>query len=285
MAMMSALRLAPVQCVAWSFPVTSGSPMVDYYLSSELMEPENGQDHYSERLVRLPGVGVCYPRPVIPRPLLGKSRSAFNLAEGRIVFLCCQASFKYLPQHDDVFPRIAKRLPASQFVFLALNDAIAEQLKERLQGAFRQEGLEASAFCVILQPLRLFDYWNLHLLSDVFLDSLEWSGGVTTLEAIACGLPIVTLPGEFMRGRHSYGILRQLGVTETIARDKASYVDLAVQLGSDRKWRERIVERMSAGHPRLYSDVTCVRGLERFFRSAVAERLTNYDAGRRAIAS
>src|SRR5207302_339611 len=59
MAMISTLRLAPVQCVAWAHPITTGSPEIDYYLSSESMEPDNGQDHYSERLVRLPGIGVC----------------------------------------------------------------------------------------------------------------------------------------------------------------------------------------------------------------------------------
>jgi len=41
----AALRLAPVQCTAWGHPLTSGLPTVDYYLSSELMEPENEQAH------------------------------------------------------------------------------------------------------------------------------------------------------------------------------------------------------------------------------------------------
>jgi protein O-GlcNAc transferase len=266
MALASALRLAPVQCLAWAHPMTSGSPMMDYFLSSDYMEPEDGQEHYSERLIRLPGIGVYYPKPVIPRPLLGKTRADFGLGEDRTVLLCCQSTFKYLPQHDDVFVRIAQRLPASQFAFLGLNDAIAKAFLSRLERAFGAEGLKASDYCVILPKLNAMDYWNLNIVSDIFLDSLEWSGGVTALEAIACGLPIVTLPGRFMRGRHSYGILTQLGVTETIAHDKKEYVEIVVRLSSDREWRAQILERMAAGHERLYWDTRSVRALEDFFR-------------------
>jgi protein O-GlcNAc transferase len=273
MGMMAGLRLAPVQCVAWAHPITTGAPMIDYYLSSDLMEPPAGQDDYTERLVRLPGIGVYYPRPVIPRPLLKKTRATFGLRDDRVVFLCCQSIFKYLPQHDDIFARIASRIPNAQFAFLGMNEDVTQDFEARLEFAFAAEGLHAREHCVILPQLNTPDYWNLNLVSDVFLDSLEWSGGVTTLEAIACGLPIVTLPGRFMRGRHSYAILTQLGVPATIAGDKRDYVDIAVRLGFDLAWRAEILAQMAAGHSRLYSDTRCVRALEDFFRTAVADRL------------
>jgi predicted O-linked N-acetylglucosamine transferase (SPINDLY family) len=273
MAMISALRLAPVQCLAWAHPMTSGAPMIDYYLSSERMEPENGQEHYSERLIRLPGIGVYYPKPMVPRPMLTKTRADFGIGEDRVVFLCCQSSFKYLPQHDDLYARIAKKLPSAQFIFLAHNDVIAKVFLARLERAFAVEGLQASDYCVMLPRINSLVYLNLNLVSDVFLDSLEWSGGVTALEAIACGLPVVTLPGQFMRGRHSYGILMQLGIPETIAHDKEEYVDIAIRLGQDTQWRSQILERMAARHECLYWDTTCVRGLESFFQAAVRERL------------
>jgi protein O-GlcNAc transferase len=274
MTMMSSLRLAPVQCLAWAYPNTSGCPNVDYFLSGELMEPPDGADHYTEQLVRLPGIGVCYPKPVIPRVLLQKTRHDFGLGEDRIVYLCCQTSCKYLPQHDDLFPRIAKRNPKAQFVFLVMNDLVGRDFDERLRCAFAGEDLAARDYCVMLPQAPPFDYWNLNLVADVFLDSLEWSGGVTTLEAIACGLPVVTCPGALMRSRHSCGILRQLGVTETIASDKDEYVDIAVRLGRDREWRTQVLQRMAARHSRLYGDTSCVRALEDFYRKVVDERLS-----------
>ena len=57
---LAAMRLAPLQCVAWGHPETTGMPTIDYFLSSELMEPPDGDSHYTERLVRLPHLGMCY---------------------------------------------------------------------------------------------------------------------------------------------------------------------------------------------------------------------------------
>ena len=59
----AALRLAQVQCTTWGHPVTSGLPTIDHYLSSEAMEPPNGDAHYTEHLVRLPGLGIHYTPP------------------------------------------------------------------------------------------------------------------------------------------------------------------------------------------------------------------------------
>src|SRR4051812_31677099 len=53
----AALRLAPVQCTAIGHPQTSGYPTIDYFLSGELIEPPEGDAHYSEKLVRLPNIG------------------------------------------------------------------------------------------------------------------------------------------------------------------------------------------------------------------------------------
>jgi predicted O-linked N-acetylglucosamine transferase (SPINDLY family) len=134
--------------------------------------------------------------------------------------------------------------------------------------AFAALGLSAGDYCVWLHEMDVLDFWNLNLVADVFLDTIGWSGGVTAFEAIACGLPVVTLPGKLMRARHSYAILTQLGVSETIATDADDYVDIAVQIGLDRNWRQGVVDQMVAGYSHLYSDVRSVRALEDFYRGA-----------------
>lgn len=268
---LAALRLAPVQCTAWGHPVTSGLPTIDYYLSSELMEPENAQSHYSERLMRLPNIGICYPKP--PMPEVRYPRAYFGLREETIVYLSFQVPFKYLPQYDEVFAQIAYRLAqvnrTAQFVFLRpASNYGAEHWQSRLQSAFADLGLDSRNHCVFLAKLDRPVYWSLNLVSDVFLDTIDWSGGNSTLEAVAYGLPVVTLPGAFMRSRHSFAILQRLGVTATIAADGSDYINIAVRLGVEPTWRQEISTQMQAGHDRLYDDRECVRALEAFFQQA-----------------
>lgn len=271
MTQMAALKLAPIQCTTWAHPITSGLPTVDYFLSSELMEPPQAQNHYSETLITLPNIGIAYPQPTPPPITL--SRSHFKLRENAIVYLCCQLLSKYLPQYDDILAEIARKVPQAQFAFIARpNIAIGQKFQQRLQRAFAKVGLNSEDYCVIIPLQDQIGYGNLFLLSDIFLDSFAWSGGQTTLDAIACHLPVVTCAGEFMRGRHSYGILTRLGITETIAQQEREYIEIAIKLGIEADWREKIVDKIIKHSATLYDDKTCVTALEDFYRKILSSK-------------
>ncbi|WP_019503035.1 tetratricopeptide repeat protein [Pseudanabaena sp. PCC 6802] len=268
---LAVLRLAPIQCACWGHPITSGSPNIEYFLSGDLMEPENAQSHYSEILVRLPKLGFCYPKPQLPRDR--KTRKDFNIPEDAIVYLACQSLYKYLPQHDRIFVEIAQRVPNAKFVFLCRTTAhVHDQFYRRLQKAFAAAELDVARFCIMLPKQTGDDYLSVHLASDIFLDSIGWSGGNTSLEAIACGLPIVTLPGEFMRGRHTYAMLKILAMEDTIAQNESEYISIAVRLAQDPDWRRDVVERMRSRHGDLYEDTTCVRALEDFYMAITSSQ-------------
>jgi CRISPR-associated protein Csy1 len=104
----------------------------------------------------------------------------------------------------------------------------------------------------ILAPLPHDDYLRVNLLCDAMLDTLHWSGGNTSLDALACGLPVVTLPGAFMRGRQSHTMLRMAGVPELVASDRADYVAIASRLARDAAWRGALAARIRDGRHLLF---------------------------------
>lgn len=269
-ARLAALRLAPVQAVSLGHPMTTGLPTMDYFLSSELMEPDNAQDWYSEELVPLPNLGVCYS----PLRDHGQSMSPsdFGLPEkGRVLFFCPQTLPKYLPQYDFVFAEIAARVPESLFVFLADAHMLAanNMLHQRIAREFTARGLDPEHFLALLPHQGREGYLNLNHICDIFLDSIGWSGFNTAMEAATCGLPIISCPTGGMRGRHTQAVLRMLGHEDCLASNLPEYVAMAVRLVSDATARQALRQRTLENRHRLFDDLEAIRGLERFIEQAV----------------
>jgi protein O-GlcNAc transferase len=233
------------------------------------MEPDDADAHYREKLVRPPNLSICYEPPEIePAPV---GRSYFGFGESDVVYLCTQSLFKYLPQFDAVFPRIAQGVERSRFVFLNYSKSpkLGDCFMRRLASAFSRCGLRAEDHVRLLPHLDPHHYRALNQSADIFLDSLGWSGCNSTLEAISCNLPVVTMPGTLMRGRHTHAILKMIGLVETEARDLDGYVKIARRMGNDSGWRKSISEETARLKHRTYRDEACIRGLEDFLRSSV----------------
>jgi protein O-GlcNAc transferase len=264
---LAALRLAPVQCCTWGHPITTGFPTMDYFLSSELMEPPNGEQHYTEKLVRLPNLSICYPFP----KLANEPRAISDSASSPPFFLCSQSLFKLLPEYDTIYPRIALRLPGVQFRFFEDKSIYGTNIfRNRLSRAFAAHGLNPDQHFMVMARVGEEGFFQLNKQALAILDTFWWSGGNTSLEALACGKPILAHAGAMMRGRHTAGILRRAGLNELIliAADADEYVDTAVRLGQDAKWRISLEEKIQAQKNRVYDDVSTVRALEDFFKAA-----------------
>lgn len=265
---LAAQRLAPVQCNSWGHPDTSGLPSLDYYLSSDLMEPPDADAHYTEKLVRLPNLSVYY-EPVATKPVT-LSRQDIGVRDDAAAFWSGQSLFKYLPEFDDVFARIAKQAPRSQFVFIRHRSSpnVTEVFQARLDRAFAAHGLAWRDHCVFLDALGQSEFVAAQGLCDVFLDSVGWSGCNSTLESLAHDLPVVTMPGGLMRGRHSAAILRMIGVTDTIAPTLDDYVTIAARLADAPDERAALRRRIAENKHRVYRDRECIVALEEFLERA-----------------
>jgi protein O-GlcNAc transferase len=267
---LAALRLAAVQATSFGHPETSGLPSVDYYLSSELTEGTGADAHYTEQLVRLPNLGIHYTPPTPPHVDL--TRADIGLRADATVYWCCQALYKYLPQHDSVFPSIAKLLTDCQFIFIdsAQGATVSDVFRDRLTHAFARHGLSMQDHCVFLTPMDFARFNAVARLSDVFLDSIGWSGFNSILESLVWDIAPVILPGEMMRARQSAAVMKMMGVTETVATDIAAYVNIAARLGLDRAWRQAVAARIRENKHKLCNDTESVRGLEDFLVRAAA---------------
>jgi CRISPR-associated protein Csy1 len=267
---LASLRLAPVQCCGWGHPNTTGHPEIDWFISCESMEPPQAQAHYTERLALLPGLGTRYAKPSTDS---SRTRADFGLPEDRTLYLLPQSLFKIHPDNDELVARVLARDPRGVVVvFASHHENLTQAYAGRLAAAFERHGLDIHERTRFLAPfLPHGEYVRLNELCDVMLDTLHWSGGNTSLDALSTGLPVVTLPGSLMRGRQSQAMLRMLGAESLIARDVDEYVAIAERLGRDAGEREAAAAGIRAGLGNLFDRDEPVRTLEAFFERAIGE--------------
>jgi predicted O-linked N-acetylglucosamine transferase (SPINDLY family) len=216
--------------------------------------------------VRLPGLDIHYTPPAITG--LPTDRAALGLSNNAVVYLSCQSLFKYLPRHDVIWPRIAARVPTAQILFLASHNGAGDMIfRQRLERVFAQAGLDWRKHCIIVPRVPADGFSSLLRAGDLFLDSIGWSGCNSTLEAVDCGIPVVTKPTGLMRGRHSAAILACMGMADRVAADEDDYVEQAVQLANVEA-RAEFAAQLGRRKSRVFRDTAPIRALEKFLEGA-----------------
>jgi predicted O-linked N-acetylglucosamine transferase (SPINDLY family) len=266
---LAALRLAPVQCVLYGHPVTSGSASIDYFLSGDLLEPANASTHYRESLVRLPGIAAQPERS----PTGGNGAWVDALRERRPLLLCLQNLLKLVPGFDRLVARVIAETGA-RVGFFDRATALRERFSQRLERVLRTHGLSLERDLVFIPDRSHADFVAGIARADAILDTPWFSGGATTLDALSVGTPVVTLGGSMLRGRQSAAMLRLAGVPELIATDGEAYVERVRSLCTDSSERDCLRQRLLAGNHAIFDDPAPIRALETFLAGAVEHPAT-----------
>jgi predicted O-linked N-acetylglucosamine transferase (SPINDLY family) len=233
-------RLAPLQCAWWGHPVTTGIDSIDAFLSSAMLErgPE-AQADYSERLVRLPTM-ACYPRPRLPEGT--RSRRQMGFSDDDHLYFCPQSLFKLQPDFDELAAGVLERDDKGKLVLFdgrhpAWRAALEQRMARRLGPLMRQ---------VVVLPRQPFSaYLGLVAAADVLLDTTHFTGGNTSLQSLALGTPVVTLPGDYLRGRMTLACYRAMEMTDLIATSAQGYVEAAVRVVCDGDFRAAMREAIA----------------------------------------
>lgn len=264
MQILGSLKLATIQCFALGVPVTTGLKNIDYFLSGESMETDSSQKYYSEKLIKLPACSVDYdiPKKIDTNDLNHKSE------ENKVIFLNLQSNYKLLPQNDHLYFEIIKKNSKCKFWFIgSKNEFISNKFKERISAMCKENDLFFDDFFVFYPQMSYQSYLRLISQSDIILDSLDWSGFNTSLDALSLDKPIVTLPSNFMRGRHTYGILKILKMDELICYSKEEYVDLSVKLSANSNFYDNIKGKIKMNKKLVFNNHKTIESLEFFLES------------------
>ena len=269
---LAAMRLAPLQCALWGHPVTTGLPTIDVFFSAAALEPEGAAGHYRERLHLLPGLGTCYPTPPAASTV---TRAELGLPASGSLIVCAQSPFKWSPQFTRTVAAILQRSSDARLVvFDGPAGAVTSRMRvfhAYLAKFFAPLGIDVKSRVIHLPQQTRADFLAVLAACDVALDTFGFSGGNTSLDAFSVGLPVVTLPGEFMRGRQTIAMLKtmQSAACDTlIASDEAVYVQRVANLLESPATLAATRSAIRKGAHKLFNDPAPVAALSAWLMQA-----------------
>jgi protein O-GlcNAc transferase len=237
-----ARRPAPVQLTWMGYVGTTGLAAIDYLIADRYHVPSGSEPHLREQVLRLPDGYLCYEPPPYAPPVGPLPAQV----QGRVTFGSFNNTAKLNPEVVACWAEILRRVPGAHLVlkYHWLSDPGARQRFREQFGAagIDPDRLEMHGSTSHVEQLALYNQ------VDVALDPFPYAGGLTTCEALWMGVPVVTAPGRTFAGRHSLSHMTNAGFTDTIAPDRAGYVEQAVTLAHDLPklagWRAGLRERM-----------------------------------------
>ena len=244
-------RLAPVQVTSWGHPNTTGLNTIDYFISSELIEPINAQALYKEQLIELRKLPCIYAKPNSEsrRDLL----KTFHLPCDKTLIGIPQSLFKFHPDYDDVLEKISEKLPDMNYVII---EGRSKSQTERLKKRWKTTAPNVLKKTIFLERMSLEDYLSLLDTVDLLLDPIYFGSGNSFYEAMAFGTPFITMPGNYMRCRIVAGAYKQMKLKNApVASNIQEYIDLAIKLTKNSELRIQIKEESKiAAQQYLFND-------------------------------
>ncbi|MBT3906434.1 MAG: hypothetical protein HOB79_21390 [Rhodospirillaceae bacterium] len=260
-------RVAPVQAMSWGHPVTSGIPNMDYFVSAEDLEGPGAEGHYSEKLFKLNTLGTYYTRPKMPES--PKTRVEFGMEENINYYMVAQYLFKLHPNFDQILGDVLRRDPKGHILLV---HGARRRWSELLLARFKNSIPQVVDRIRFVPSQKHEDFLALMGCVDVSLDIPQFNGGNTTLEALSMGLPVVTMPTEFARGRYCMSIYKHMGYMDLVAETPEQYAEIAVRLATDPDFKEQAKARIAETAPRAFDNKEAISEWERFFVEACAEK-------------
>lgn len=262
------LALKPARVVAThvATPGPVGLRAIDYKLTETLAENEDAQQFVLERLLPVAGGVFPWRRYAAPAAL---DRSSLGLGPETFVCGAFVSLLKLSPRCLNLWRRLLAQVPAAVLAFSPAQASWQPAYLRWLQA----HGIGRDRVVFVPCPADATGQLARYRVLDAALDPLPCGNVNGTMEALAMGVPVVTLVGPRHGERLGNALLSRFGVTATIARDEDAYIRIAERLARDPQWtlqvRALIAQRL-VDSPVWDADAH-VRGLEAAYDRMLAE--------------
>lgn len=258
-------RPAPLQFTSVGTPASTGHPGLDVYLCPTALSAQ----HFSERLWPMECMPGYYEQSA--GRAVSRSREFFALPPNGPLLLCLQNPLKFsaafLQELQDFLGRQKQQdAPVKHRAQLVLLKSRQPWVQARVEAQIQSwpETLQARVHWVST-PLPRGEYLALIQLAHVVLDTPDFNGYQSNLDALAMGKPVIhcNSNSERLRAQFTRGLLAQLGCPELSFPCFESYWDAVEHYLHDSRAHAEICHKIQRQQGRLFENPDAIEAVSR----------------------
>jgi len=286
-------RLARVQTTSFCSPTTTGIRHMDYYTAGQFTAPDASyQEQYREQLAVIEGSGFCFKYATESEVATVKpTRQSLGISDTTTVFISGANFYKILPELRETWSKILAAVPDSILILYPFGPAWTRTYPttpfvNNLNAVCAKYGVDKNRLLFVKQLPSRADVKEFLQLADVYLDSYPYAGATSLIDPLQVGLPTVVVEGNALRFRQGSAMLRELQMSDLIAYDEASYIQLAVTLGTNPQLRQRYrqeIQQKMQGNPRCFDSVAYSGAIGKLFQELFGKWQTSHQEASRSL--
>jgi len=216
-------KAAPIQISYLAYPSTTGSNQIDYLLADNHVIPETEVDNFTEKIVSIPGTFMCFDDTTKISDKVTKNHF-YNFKQESFIMLAFHRPQKLNLKTVSCWCDILNSIEDS---FLWIRKPNKYAMKNLLE-FFEIRDIDLSKIIFADREPTYEKHLSRYRVGDLLLDTFNYNGHTTTIEALWSGLPVITLQGKNFASRVSASILRSIGLEELIAKTINEYKEKVI---------------------------------------------------------
>jgi predicted O-linked N-acetylglucosamine transferase (SPINDLY family) len=220
-----ARKPAPVQVTAWGEPTGTGLDTMDYLLADPVLVPANERALFAEQIFDLPNFLGYWRVDSLP-----EATPLPAMRNGYVTFGSVNRHVKVQEPVLRAWAAILRALPNARLL-LKWNERSID-FSGRITDLLAEDGVGRERITHLGRTGRM-KHFAAYQSVDLVLDPFPHGGGMTTLDALWMGVPVITWRGNTISSRLAAATLTSLDLADFVVPDLASYVELAVAKTKD----------------------------------------------------
>ncbi len=205
-------KVSPIQISYLAYPATTGSDQIDYFLADKYVIPEKEVNNFTEKVINIPGTFMCFD-DTTKISEKGTKNYFYNLNQKSFIMVAFHRPQKLDLKTVSCWSDILNSIENS---FLWIRKPNKYAMRNLIE-FFEMKDIDRSKIIFADREPTYEKHLSRYKVGDLLLDTFNYNGHTTTIEALWSGLPVITLQGNNFASRVSASILRSIGLEDLIA--------------------------------------------------------------------